>query len=1078
MAEISEPDLQKYFASINEKYKCWWNNYTLTDTLDRQSRNKADFSSFDSPFDFGLMVEKVEPKQDNQEKDLQQSGYLGLPVLEGIRKYLSESNHILLIGKPGSGKSTALQRLLCEEARIIIQGEKRKIPVLIELRRLDTSTSIENLIYKILRSHKCRVDKDKIEDFLLDGELLLLMDGLNELPSDEARDKVVGFRQDYPDTDMVFTTRDLVLGGNLGIDEQLKIQPLTESQIQNFIRNYFPERGEHLLRQLGNRLRELGENPFILKILCDVFESSGEIPKSKGELFRKFDSKVNNFKENQESVPIPEGLRSKKKELLSYLAFEMMQSENPQANPVGFRLSISRDRAEAILEKFLTGKTEYPWEKAKDWLEGLLKHCLLESVTSESEVVTIQFHHQLFQEYYAAEYLLRLLPNLSDRKLQRDYLNLLKWTESIAIALALLEDEAQAVKIVRLALDVDLMLGASLAGEVKEKFQEKTVDLIVKLDVNQHLKIGLLGKTRSKFAIAFIKQTLSKSDSSNIIRLNAIHSLGLIGTKKAILELLTTLNDNDNGIEIRRYVVQWLGFLKCEEAKDALINILQNHHLSTDTDFSNWISIVEALQNISPEITISIIQDKITQELGNPFGAIFYCGLGIGRILKKIDSNILLDKLFEALQEKECPNSNCRRSNAAHFLGFLENSLIVPKLCKALDAENESSVYFNILDALLRLDQEAGIKYLIQDLENPQRLNRSVEKLIEINSKIAIPYLRQSLASKINDVSWLSAVILGEMGVREATSVLIYNLGNNMPCIREIAANTLGKLGNVEAVEPLLNALNDKYYYVRRSAAIALAEFDCQEGIPELTKALRHYQTSVGSSVEIKRHNLIISNISDHELNNLGDEHAIDRWLLEISNHKLFIKIAYALAKLNTPESINVLIKAFKDDYYAAVIALFKFGNIEAIPTLMKCLISPFPDLKEELVSVISHLENIEVIQKVTEELINILAGNENCYDLKDYAAQILENIANPQALFSLWNIEKLNREESEVNIYEIIESIQFACKFYNHEIFDSLPVEAEIKSIPTTSTTIINTETVQIIENNHGNVIGKNESS
>jgi hypothetical protein len=38
-----------------------------------------------------------------------------LPVLEGLRKY--QDNHVLLVGRPGSGKSTALQQLLWEEAQ-------------------------------------------------------------------------------------------------------------------------------------------------------------------------------------------------------------------------------------------------------------------------------------------------------------------------------------------------------------------------------------------------------------------------------------------------------------------------------------------------------------------------------------------------------------------------------------------------------------------------------------------------------------------------------------------------------------------------------------------------------------------------------------------------------------------------------------------------------------------------------------------------------------------------------------------------------------------------------------------------
>ncbi|MDJ0732541.1 MAG: hypothetical protein QNJ47_00390 [Nostocaceae cyanobacterium] len=52
-----------------------------------------------------------------------------------------------------------------------------------------------------------------------------------------------------------------------------------------------------------------------------------------------------------------------------------------------------------------------------------------------------------------------------------------------------MEDEALAVRIVQLAFDVDLILGARLAGEVKEKFQEKTIGLVLGLEVHQHLKI-------------------------------------------------------------------------------------------------------------------------------------------------------------------------------------------------------------------------------------------------------------------------------------------------------------------------------------------------------------------------------------------------------------------------------------------------------------------------------------------------------------------------------------------------------------------------------------------------------------
>lgn len=149
----------------------------------------------------------------------------------------------------GAQKSRQAVRLLWEESTAAIQGEKRKIPVLVELRNWDTS--VETLIYKFLRKHKHCIDNTKkVECLLFNQELLLLMDGLNELPSDEARIKVAQFRQDYSETPMVFTTRDLGVG-ELGIDKQLKIQSLTETQMREFVRKHIPEKGEQMLRQLG-----------------------------------------------------------------------------------------------------------------------------------------------------------------------------------------------------------------------------------------------------------------------------------------------------------------------------------------------------------------------------------------------------------------------------------------------------------------------------------------------------------------------------------------------------------------------------------------------------------------------------------------------------------------------------------------------------------------------------------------------------------------------------------------------------------------------------------------------------------
>ncbi|NJL91025.1 MAG: hypothetical protein HC916_15455 [Coleofasciculaceae cyanobacterium SM2_1_6] len=57
-----------------------------------------------------------------------------LPVLEGICKYAA--GHVLLVGRPGSGKTTALERLLVQEAEAAREDNTTRIPVLIRLRYL------------------------------------------------------------------------------------------------------------------------------------------------------------------------------------------------------------------------------------------------------------------------------------------------------------------------------------------------------------------------------------------------------------------------------------------------------------------------------------------------------------------------------------------------------------------------------------------------------------------------------------------------------------------------------------------------------------------------------------------------------------------------------------------------------------------------------------------------------------------------------------------------------------------------------------------------------------------------------
>ena len=851
-------DFPKYLQFLVESYQEKQHLYTLTD-LQVEVRVEKTLEDR-SPF----------PPENKPETKIDR-----LQVLTGLRKYVQQGN-VLLLGKPGSGKSTVLQRFLWELALEALKDGDQKIPVLVELRH---DWSILEAICAEFENAQLYVSPEEVNDLRVRGKLLLLLDGVNEMPSQKRRQELQRFHDKNSHTRMIFTTRDLALGGSLGIEKKLEMCALTEAQMREFVGKYLPQHGDLLLRQLGNRLREIAETPLLLWMMCEVFESTGEIPQSKGELFEQFHYKYEKFKGN---IPVSEDSRRFKSELLQQLAFVMLQGDSQQ--PTEGLVAISRDRAEGILECWLRdrGVLDAP-TKAKEWLEDLLEHHLLQVAAKREE---IEFHHQLFQEYYAARALLKLFDDghidaINDERLQHFYLNYFKWTEPLAFMLSLLGDEVQAVRVVRLALDVDLMLGARLAGEVQRVFQKRTVGLVDGLDVPGWLKVGLLGEVRSDEAIPGLLKFVEHSDSD--VRQRAANVLGKIGSEAAIPGLLKLVEHSD--YDVRWRAADVLGKISSKAAIPGLIELVE--HSNSDVRRR----VADALGKIGYEEVIPGLLQLVED-------ADFQVRKIVANALGKIDSEAVITGLLKLVQDS---NYDVRK-NAAIALGEIGFEDVIPELLKMVE-DLDCNVRWRVVKALGKIGSQVAISGLLKLLEHSNSDVRIsvVKALDEINSEALIPGLLKLLEHSNSDVRSSAVRVLGEIGSELAIPGLLKLLEDSDSDVRWIAIYALGKIDSNLAILVLLKLLKDSDSDVRWSAAYALGQIGSELATSGLLKLLEDSDDGVRMNAEDAL----------YKIGSAANPGLLK--LLKYSNSNVHLKVADELGEIGSEEAIPRLLKLVED---------------------------------------------------------------------------------------------------------------------------------------------------------------------
>lgn len=375
-------------------------------------------------------------------------------------KIANEKQYLMVLGGPGAGKSTFLRKMGMEA----LKGKKGEfthdcIPVFIELKRFTSSEmNIEKYIINEFNICSFPVPEKFTAKALEQGKLLILLDGLDEVPSQnltETINQIQNFVDKYGQNRFIASCRIAAYRHNFRRFSDVAMADFDDEQIQQFINNWFQGKDDkqaqtsnkcwELLQKPENEAaKELAHTPLLLTFLCLVYDRSQNFPNNRSMLYKKALRILLEEWASEKRIlqdEIYQGLHTELEELLlSEIAYAGFKSN---------RLFFSQREIVEQIKTFLASNLNAPQH-----LDG---EAVLNAIAIQQGILVkraedvFSFSHLTLQEYLTAQYIddYRLV-----EKLVTEHLTDQRWKEVFLLVagvmrggaddlLLLMEKEAQ-----------------------------------------------------------------------------------------------------------------------------------------------------------------------------------------------------------------------------------------------------------------------------------------------------------------------------------------------------------------------------------------------------------------------------------------------------------------------------------------------------------------------------------------------------------------------------------------------------------------------------------------------------------
>ncbi|PHK15105.1 hypothetical protein VF10_29965, partial [Nostoc linckia z13] len=210
---------------------------------------------------------------------------------------VQEHSKLMVLGKPGAGKTTFLKHLAiqCIEGKF----QSDRFPIFISLKDFAEATQKPDILQHISQQlSECDVVDAgvKLIQLLKQGKALVLLDGLDEVrEEDDSRviRQIREFTQQYRENQIVVTCRIAAREYIFKSFVEVEVADFADQQIKTFVHQWFkrkkPSKAEKFIQKLqeDKSIKELATNPLLLTLLCLVFEEKGKFKSNRSELYEE-----------------------------------------------------------------------------------------------------------------------------------------------------------------------------------------------------------------------------------------------------------------------------------------------------------------------------------------------------------------------------------------------------------------------------------------------------------------------------------------------------------------------------------------------------------------------------------------------------------------------------------------------------------------------------------------------------------------------------------------------------------------------------------------------------------------------